>query len=165
ANEGEPPSHQGGLMNDAQEDVNTPTTPKRIQRRRTKGWRAPDGAVNIGRPSRWGNPYKLGETLVRYPANNGDRWELEGPTGKTPGEVHHFRHPDGTITWHRVELASAQQVMELYRRFVESTTGYVDRVRNELAGRDLMCWCPLDRPCHGDVLIDIANPGARHGWT
>lgn len=37
--------------------------PKRIQRRRTRGWRMPAGAIYVGRPSRWGNPY----------TGNGDR--------------------------------------------------------------------------------------------
>ena len=27
-------------------------------------------------------------------------------------------------------------------------------------GRDLCCWCPLDQPCHADVLLEIANGGA-----
>jgi len=27
----------------------------------------------------------------------------------------------------------------------------------ELRGRDLACWCPLDKPCHADVLIELAN--------
>jgi hypothetical protein len=27
----------------------------------------------------------------------------------------------------------------------------------ELRGRDLACWCPLDQPCHADVLLAIAN--------
>ena len=31
--------------------------PRRIQRRRTKGWRMPKGAVYVGRPTKWGNPY------------------------------------------------------------------------------------------------------------
>lgn len=35
------------------------SAPKRIQRKRTKGWRMPDGAVYIGRPTRWGNPFLL----------------------------------------------------------------------------------------------------------
>jgi hypothetical protein len=26
-----------------------------------------------------------------------------------------------------------------------------------LAGRDLACWCPLDQPCHADVLLEVAN--------
>lgn len=32
-----------------------------------------------------------------------------------------------------------------------------DDVRRELAGRDLACWCPLDEPCHADVLLRVAN--------
>lgn len=30
-------------------------------------------------------------------------------------------------------------------------------VQRELAGRDLACWCPLDQPCHADVLLRVAN--------
>ena len=31
--------------------------PIRIQRRRAKGWRMPEGAVYVGRPTKWGNPF------------------------------------------------------------------------------------------------------------
>lgn len=27
----------------------------------------------------------------------------------------------------------------------------------ELRGHDLCCWCPLDQPCHADVLLELAN--------
>ena len=30
-------------------------------------------------------------------------------------------------------------------------------IRANLAGHDLMCWCPLDQPCHADVLLELAN--------
>ena len=33
-------------------------------------------------------------------------------------------------------------------------------VQRELAGRDLACWCPLDQPCHADVLLRLANLAA-----
>ena len=33
----------------------------------------------------------------------------------------------------------------------------IDDVRRELAGHDLACWCPLDQPCHADVLLRLAN--------
>lgn len=33
----------------------------------------------------------------------------------------------------------------------------IERARRELRGRTLMCWCPLDRPCHADVLLRVAN--------
>lgn len=34
--------------------------PARVQRKRTKGWRLPVGAVCVTRPGRWGNPHKPG---------------------------------------------------------------------------------------------------------
>jgi hypothetical protein len=34
------------------------------------------------------------------------------------------------------------------------TVGDVER---ELEGRDLACYCPLDQPCHADVLLEVAN--------
>jgi len=35
---------------------------------------------------------------------------------------------------------------------------------HKLKGKNLACWCPLDKPCHADVLIEMANsndPGRR----
>ena len=29
--------------------------------------------------------------------------------------------------------------------------------REQLAGWNLACWCPLDGPCHADVLLRAAN--------
>jgi hypothetical protein len=31
---------------------------------------------------------------------------------------------------------------------------------DDLRGHDLCCWCPLDSPCHGDVLLELANTDA-----
>lgn len=33
----------------------------------------------------------------------------------------------------------------------------VDDVRRDLRGKDLACYCPVDQPCHVDVLLEIAN--------
>ena len=35
--------------------------PKRIQRRRTRGWRMPPNTVYVGRPSIYGNPFRANE--------------------------------------------------------------------------------------------------------
>jgi len=34
-----------------------------------------------------------------------------------------------------------------------------DVIRERLVGHDLVCWCPLDSPCHADVLLALANGG------
>lgn len=31
------------------------------------------------------------------------------------------------------------------------------RIREELAGKNVACWCGLDEACHGDVLLELAN--------
>jgi len=33
----------------------------------------------------------------------------------------------------------------------------VEDARRELGGRNLACYCPLDEPCHADVLLGISN--------
>jgi hypothetical protein len=37
------------------------TKPVRIQRKRTKGWKMPVNTIYVGRPTRFGNPFKVGE--------------------------------------------------------------------------------------------------------
>ena len=36
-------------------------TPQRIQRKRTRGWTMPEGAIYVGRPTGWGNPFRVGD--------------------------------------------------------------------------------------------------------
>jgi hypothetical protein len=110
--------------------------PKRIQRKRTKGWRMPEGAVYVGRPTRWGNPYVVGSTVDWYPI--GRRRSID---------------------------VTAAESVDLFRAWIEGwepdereeRPPSVDLIRQELAGRDLACWCPLDQPCHADVLLEVAN--------
>lgn len=38
------------------------TAPRRMQRLRRAGWRMPAGVAYVGRPTRWGNPFRTDET-------------------------------------------------------------------------------------------------------
>ena len=40
-------------------------TPRRIQVRRIKGFRLPAGAIYVGRPTKWGNPFRPGPDMTR----------------------------------------------------------------------------------------------------
>lgn len=102
-------------------------SPKRIQRRRTAGWRMPAGAVYVGRPGVFGNPFFGGEDRCLNVAKFRE-W-LQGT-----------RHRE------RFDLIGART--EIRRRLAE------------LRGKDLACWCPLDGPCHADVLLELANADA-----
>lgn len=48
-----------------------------------------------------------------------------------------------------------EEVIEKYRTYLYKTVSFVG-LREDLGGEDLKCWCaPL--PCHGDILLEIAN--------
>ncbi|PVA66191.1 hypothetical protein DDJ87_08665 [Mycobacteroides abscessus] len=113
--------------------------PKRVQRRRTKGWRKPEGAVIVTRGTDWGNPFRVGDQF---------RIEAQG-TPFSPGQWYAYGHD---IT---PEIA-----VLLFRIWVIGRPGLIEQIRVELGGHDLACWCPLDSPCHADVLLELAN-GAR----
>jgi len=89
----------------------------------------PEGAIYVGRPTKWGNPYKISDALSRATAVGLYRRTLL--TG-------------GLQTTWRIGGA-----------FTDPITAEI--VRTELRGHDLVCWCPLDEPCHADVLLEIAN--------
>ena len=37
--------------------------PQRIQRKRTRGWKMPPNTVYVGRPTKWGNPNRVGDLI------------------------------------------------------------------------------------------------------
>lgn len=116
------------------------TAPKRIQQRRTAGWRKPDGAVAVGRGTKWGNPVRI------VPVHRSGPFDLE-------------RDGVGFIGQATDIEAARASAAHRYRNLVQQGLApSVAEIRVELAGRDLMCWCPLDQPCHADVLLELANP-------
>ena len=55
---------------------------------------------------------------------------------------------------------TAEECMRLFESRYEHDTAYQAAVRATLHGKILMCWCPLDAPCHADVLLRWANAPA-----
>ena len=56
---------------------------------------------------------------------------------------------------------TAQDAVECYREMITGAEGErADWLRAhlpELRGKNLACFCPLDQPCHADVLLELAN--------
>jgi hypothetical protein len=136
-------------------------TPQRIQQRRTKGWRMPENAVSVARPSRWGNWWVI-KTAREYRPN--PRYELVWPEALLVVHVDKHGHPTGVRFAAGETMADARRLaVDLYRRSLEATYLDIDGPLNrgwylgELRGKNLACWCPLDQPCHADVLLELAN--------
>ncbi len=115
-------------------------TPHRIQRKRTKGWRMPAGAVYVGRPSPFANRWRIHKmTQHSFPTY----WMVQG---------------DGRNFYPSSERVAVRFAVWMFRRWL----GELPDTKLRLAvamfrGKDLACWCPLDQPCHADVLLKIAN--------
>lgn len=60
-----------------------------------------------------------------------------------------------------VGVPDATAAVERFEANIASHFGNVDQIRGVLRGKDLACWCPLDQPCHADVLLRLANTPPR----
>lgn len=58
---------------------------------------------------------------------------------------------DGILTM------SNEHAVQRFREEAESNLMFLIKVRSELRGKNLACWCKLDDVCHADVLLEIAN--------
>jgi len=57
-------------------------------------------------------------------------------------------------------IETPEETVAEYQKLMEAFCARPDArefIRKLLGGRDLVCWCPLDKPCHADVLLEIAN--------
>ena len=134
--------------------------PVRVQLSRAKGWRMPPNTVKVDRTTKWGNPFDFRSpdhcwTALAY-------GEKGNPAGRQAASVKAFRAWIGTAAGMRIEGC------ELYMG--DEPIGVSPSVEAgpppdpaELRGEDLACWCPLDRPCHADVLLELANAPIAKG--
>ncbi len=57
---------------------------------------------------------------------------------------------------------SPREAVEAYERWLQSEGhGILLGAKVALRGKNLACWCPLDAPCHADVLLRLANDQAQ----
>jgi hypothetical protein len=104
--------------------------PQRIQRKRTKGWRA-EGAAYVGRGTLFGNPW----AIVRTDTITGWAVQWAGHANQhRPLGLKDFVPANDQRDAHALAV-------ELYETWVYAHPTLMDRIRRDLAGRDLMCWC------------------------
>ncbi len=107
--------------------------PKRIQRKRERGWRKPEGVINAARgPGQvWANPFKVTK---------------DGPYTTAKAATEAFGDWLAGYAHHDVEPERREQIRLRLRA-------------GELRGKSLMCFCAEDEPhCHANYLLKLANP-------
>lgn len=100
---------------------------KRIQLKRKKGWRMPPNTVSVARPGKYGNPFVVGRVCA------GEFIENRAQAVTAFLDTYEYE------MWSDFDLPSPQEI------------------KQQLAGKDLACWCPEGEPCHADVLLRLAN--------
>lgn len=113
------------------------THPTRIQLQRRKGWRMPPNTVKVDRSTKWGNPFTVDG--AREAGWRGTDDQLREYCAR---QYRRWLAGDETL-WqgHRADAVRAMILAHL----------------PEVRGKNLACWCPLDQPCHADVLLELAN--------
>jgi hypothetical protein len=110
--------------------------PARIQRKRTKGWKKPPNAVNVTRPGPFGNPFPV---------------DVYGAAGA----VDRFRRwITGNMSSRELSESSLYIPIGISPVFVRRS---MLNLLPSLSGKTLVCWCKPGEPCHGDVLLELAN--------
>lgn len=121
--------------------------PTRIQRKRTPGWRKPDNAVIVSRPSRFGNPFTIKDAIEA---------EFADPRSACAVNYAEWLRVGTEGGWYEETYRAGRMVFDRRRVLAELHT---------LRGKDLACTCPLPEPgqpdhCHAAVLLRLAN---NHG--
>lgn len=123
--------------------------PERIQCTRRAKWKTP-GVVYVGRHvdrtgaqtwyGRWGNPFVIKKT--------------------SDGMYGVYYEARLLVRWDTARLAAAEAVDRYEGAIRESLPRFplLPEIVARLGGCDLACWCPIGEPCHGDVLLALANP-------
>lgn len=102
--------------------------PYRVQLSRRRGWRMPPHTVSVARPSRWGNPYRIGPNYDAF----------------------------ACVRQFRISCESGE-ILDMAEDGVGSMPVSVEQWLAPLRGKNLACWCPIGTPCHADVLLELAT--------
>lgn len=100
----------------------------------------PAGTVYVGRPTVFGNPWVLKDTI-----DSG--LFVESECAEVCVRCYRSWLSDGLVKYDQFPLYAK------LRPQLESLLLSLPSLR----GKDLACWCPIGSPCHADVLLDLAN--------
>jgi hypothetical protein len=121
---------------------------KRIQRKRTAGWKLPENTVCVTRPSIWGNPF------------NAKKYGTEHAT--LLFKKHIIEHFGKFLPTHHGKFQATEgQAKQLGYTGALTGAPFMNELQKyllPLVGKDLACWCKEgSEHCHADVWLRLAE--------
>lgn len=116
----------------------------------------PEGAVYVGCPSRWGNPWPVDHSAMPWVAVLLGYYGNDEGCRKAAVDLYRAWMTDSlpiAITNPGIVTAFASNAAAMYLR------DFILPEKPDLAalrGRDLACYCRPDQACHADVLLELA---------
>ena len=101
----------------------------------------PEGAISVARPTKFGNPFAVGETYTK------DDWQF-GVIAEMNKDV---------CGLSSVTILGQQMAVDAFSLWIMDTPSVFLAAMDELPGHDLACWCKPGTPCHGDYLLGLVN--------
>lgn len=114
-------------------------TPKRIQRKRTKGYKTPPNTIYVGRPSKYGNPFRVVKLSDGY-------WSV-----KTNYKDLFNTLIENCRPAYKTQIEAQYDAVKCFE-IINNKKDY-----SELKGKNLSCFCKNGTPCHADVILKLAN--------
>ena len=136
--------------------------PDRIQLSRAKGYRRPDGTIQVDRQSIFGNPWAVGNpgTWWMPRCDNRAGWEC---LFRFDGPIDNAAAVDFYGTWLMggnlplMPSVLTERGRAVLRAQMDSRRTLILARLPDLCGHHLGCRCALSQPCHADVLLELAN--------
>jgi hypothetical protein len=87
----------------------------------------PENSVYVGRPSPWGNPFRVGG--------------LKNSDNEFSQDI----------------VCDRDEALTKFHEYAEHRYLNNPEWIDPLIDKDLVCWCPLTKPCHADFLLELAQ--------
>lgn len=124
--------------------------PKRIQLKRTKGWKMPKNTIIVDRRSKYGNPFKIVGDMIYCDASH--RRKIMDPWVYFSGPWNDDKIHDFLLYFYETWVNGIR-----YHGKVKPREFTIEQLQKELKGKNLACWCKPGAKCHADVLLEVAN--------
>ena len=131
------------------------TIPIRVQRKRTKGWRMPENTVCVTRGTPLGNGFIVGQEVPAI----FDKMYIFDKYSDCPAYLDNLDYLKYVQRGHLIEdTETAIRLYEQYLNWLQNKFPQrYEYIKEKLKDKNLACFCPLNQPCHADILLKIAN--------